>query len=164
MKVKGALKKGAVFTILHENCTENDAYSLEERYRPTKLIGWNLEPGGKFHPDRSNISDEERQKRSKSMSKLIWINDGNHCRRVSSDKVDQFLNKGWFLGRPYSPRNMSEKSLQHAAEMGKANKGKRCGSNNPMANPDIPKKIWDRRRKNKELNIKTKWTFNASDQ
>lgn len=62
--VKGAINKGAEMTILHEFESDKAALVIEESYRPSDLIGWNLTKGGGM-PPRTQQTAEARKRVSK---------------------------------------------------------------------------------------------------
>lgn len=59
--VKGAIKKGAKMTILHEYDGHETALAIEETYRPDDRIGWNLVKGGGMPPRHQNTPESRRR-------------------------------------------------------------------------------------------------------
>jgi len=96
-----ALKNGAKMEILDEYSTYQKALTIEEEYRPTERIGWNIIPGGISPPNQTgrknpavSLSNRTRtvSKKTKNlMSEIrknkLWFNDGNkNVRRYECPK------------------------------------------------------------------------------
>lgn len=50
------IRSGAVLTILHEVESLDEAATIEQQYRPTENIGWNLNKGGDMPPSQAGKS------------------------------------------------------------------------------------------------------------
>jgi hypothetical protein len=82
------IKNGAMQTILHICTCRKEAFLLEQKYRPSEKIGWNIIPGGASPPSRKGCKMlrgtmtgkkqnlESNKKRSITVSKLKWWNNG----------------------------------------------------------------------------------------
>ena len=69
-------KENVNIVCLHDNLDEKQAKILEEQYRPTENIGWNINKGGDLPPNRkgkksakSLLKGEERTEKQKQASK-----------------------------------------------------------------------------------------------
>ena len=107
---------GASIQVLHECDSKETALILEEKYRPTYCIGWNINKGGSLPPSNTgkkfgsrhgffggHHSDEHRKYMSEKMSTLSWFNDGSVNVRAS------VCPEGFVHGRlPFKSYNLSE--------------------------------------------------------
>lgn len=75
--LRNAIKAGAIMTVLFEGVSEEQAYSIEEEYRPKENIGWNIIVGGtkppsllgvKHRETKLNLEGEERTEAQKKAS------------------------------------------------------------------------------------------------
>lgn len=85
--VSRAIANGAVISVLHNGCTKADALAKESQYRPADRIGWNIVAGGGMPPCSSNNSKATRDQKSRKMSSLVWVNDGQSNKRVPEDQA-----------------------------------------------------------------------------
>jgi hypothetical protein len=69
--------KGRVLSVLTE-----DGLTRIKQYRSTQVF-----------------SEESLAKRGKSISSLIWVNNGIKNSRVKPDMLDKYINDGWVQGR-----------------------------------------------------------------
>jgi hypothetical protein len=81
---------------LHENLTQEEARLLEEKYRPSENIGWNINKGGDLPPSRkgkvspkSTLKGDERTEKQKEGSKRRSEKiKGNNFSGKRKNKVD----------------------------------------------------------------------------
>jgi predicted GIY-YIG superfamily endonuclease len=81
---------------LHENLTQEEARLLEEKYRPSENIGWNINKGGDLPPNRkgkvspkSKLKGDERTEKQKEGSrKRSEKIKGNNFSGKRKNKVD----------------------------------------------------------------------------
>lgn len=78
--IKNRIDSGAVFTVLLENLTKEQAQQLEEKYRPSENIGWNIAKGGNIPPSRRGkispktlLKGDDRTIKQKESSKKLSI-------------------------------------------------------------------------------------------
>lgn len=45
------------------------------------------------------FSQEINEKRNKTISSLVWMNNGSKCSRVRPELIDKYTQEGWFIGR-----------------------------------------------------------------
>jgi predicted GIY-YIG superfamily endonuclease len=107
-----ALNKGAVFSILEENLTRDEALQLETGYRPTPRIAWNIAAGGLMPHDKRGMKYSEE-----------------HCRRISEgtkglpksqkdrERLLQTNTKQWIVTHPDGHEedvtNLNQFCMQH---------------------------------------------------
>lgn len=112
-KVKGAISKGAIQTILYEFDSYDNAYRVEESLRPLPNIGWNIAIGGlggsfkdsgwcsernrkryldpnerskTAEANRKRFEDEHERKRFSELSKKFW-SDPEYVRKQKQPRV-----------------------------------------------------------------------------
>lgn len=93
--IKNRINSGAIPTILHEGLTKEQAEQLEEKYRPSENIGWNIAKGGNIPPSRKGkISpktllkgDDRTIKQKESSEKLSLLLQG----KVPSNAIEVTL-------------------------------------------------------------------------
>lgn len=131
-KLKNALDKGALVTILLEFDDRNEALIAEEGYRPDKNMGWNIIKGGTDTPSVSGMTFDSpnhgmRNKKHKAETKKLmskqrvgklWFNNGKINRRAYT------CPEGFTSGRlPFE---------QHLSDEGRSKLGK---SGRPIITP-----------------------------
>lgn len=104
--VKNRIGAGAIFSVIHQVDTIQEAASLEEKYRPTENIGWNICKGGGYPPsqtgglhlDTNRLKGDDRTKQQKLSAK-------NHSERMigkipwNKDKTG--LQEAWNKGKKH---------------------------------------------------------------
>ena len=108
------INNGASFEILHECDTEEEAYQLEEKYRPEDMIGWNLCKGGGSPPSRAGKVAEASLKTGDDRSEAQKRSSAEHSARMKGktsprkgvkleqSTIDKFTKKMIINGKTYN--------------------------------------------------------------
>lgn len=134
--VKNRLNNGAVVTILHYVTSLDEVLYLEEKYRPSDNIGWNICKGGGYPPkqtgeflDTNRLVGEDRTEAQKNAAK-------NHSERMKGSKSWNSGLKGsqvaWNKGikSPNPDLNQKESVCPHCKKIGKGSGMMRWHFNN----------------------------------
>lgn len=105
--VKKAINKydDVEIVILHK-CEEKEALSLEEKYRPEEMIGWNMAKGGGYPP---LMNEEIAMKISKTLKskKVCPYSEKTHSKKSIEKRKKSMAGRKWF----YNPETLQNKRL-----------------------------------------------------
>lgn len=86
-----------------EELNEREIYWIASLSAQNPDIGYNIKAGGEQGGGGFELSEEAKRKLSEHFSNMVYINNDVAETRVNPEDVDEYLDKGWKLGRKYSP-------------------------------------------------------------